>query len=109
MDDHRIRPLCEHEHLKRCEHGARLGAVRATANAQVVIGLGDLQFGEEHRRHPVVVVLTGMDLYFVVMLSELETERRGLHELRACTDHCQNFHAATASLAMRFEESRSPC
>ena len=60
-DDHGVGPLLEHDRLEPLHDLGRLDGVRARADLEVDVGPGDAQLLEEEPRHPLVVVLAGVD------------------------------------------------
>ena len=79
-DDGVGRLLLEHA-LDRRQHGARLGAVEAAADPEVIVGHWEGELLEEDVRHPRVVVLPSVDEDLFVVLAELVTQRARLDEL----------------------------
>jgi len=62
--------------------------VRARADVQVHVRLGQAQVGEEHVRHPRVVVLACVDERLLdTGLEERADDGRGLHEVRPGAKH----------------------
>jgi hypothetical protein len=94
-DDEHIRGELQEHRLERRHRARRLLGVRAGADAQIRIRLGEPELLEEHVRHGAVVVLAGM--YENLLKGAAVTihrvhERRGLHEVGTCAYDVQNFH-----------------
>src|SRR5207249_10707282 len=81
------------ERLVGAGHHVRgLAGMARAPDSEVVIGRWDLEDLEEHTRHVFVVVLTRVNQDFLVMLSDLAADGRGLNELRPRTDDARDFH-----------------
>jgi hypothetical protein len=82
---HQIGLLLEQHALERLERPRSLHAVRPGADTEEDVGLGELEVRQHLRRHPLVVVLPGMDdaLRDVAAVLERGDDRRHLHEVRA--------------------------
>ena len=73
------------------DHGGGLLAVGAGPDAEVDVGVGQAQVGEEHVRHPRVVVLAGVDEHLLVPgLGQSADHRGGFHEVRPGTKDVRN-------------------
>lgn len=84
--------LARHEHL--LDAGNHLGcllAMSAGADGKIVFGKGYLQFIEEHLRHILVVVLSGVEDMFLYAVGEMRPDSPGkggsLDDLRTCADN----------------------
>ena len=85
------------EHRRRLRPASPgLHAVAARADAQVDVGVGDAEIGEEDVRHVDVVVLAGVN-DLVVDADRLEGlgHRRELHELRTGPDDADDAHGSS--------------
>ena len=68
-----------------------------SAIAELAVGRGQSELGEEHRRELVVEVLAGVDEHLLVLLAQLRRDRRRLDELRAVADHREDLHGRPSS------------
>ena len=92
-DDDNARPVSEEVGFEALKGAGGHGGVGAGANTEVVMGLGDAEFAEEAFRHPLVVMLAGMDDALIVASPPgLGREGGELDELRAGTDHGGDSH-----------------
>src|SRR5438270_6049476 len=89
INQREIRADLKHHALDLAEHTACLLPMRCRANCQIEVRNWYLELLEEHIRHVFVVVLSCMDedLTKSAALANLVRHRRGLHELRACTNY----------------------
>ena len=76
--------LLEHDRLEPLHHLGRLDGVAARADPEVDVRPGDLQLLEEQLRHPLVVVLAGVDEVGLDAgaAADLPHQRGDLHEVR---------------------------
>jgi hypothetical protein len=84
-DDDPVGPVGERHLLIGDHHPAGLLGMAARADSEMVVGLRQLQVGEEGVRHVHVVMLAGMDQHRLEARrrGERVPERRHLHEIRA--------------------------
>jgi len=86
-------------------------AVCARADVQVHVRLRQAQVGEEHIRHPRVVMLARVDERLVdTGLAERTDDRRGLHEVRPGAKHMRNqsLHHCPLPESNKRDKSREP-
>ena len=88
-----------HKILLESDHNAsRLFGLGTSANAQIDIGLGDIELLKEGLAHVFVVVLPSVDqpitdaLAFLLSLLYGVNQRRNLHEIGPCPCYDGNFH-----------------
>ena len=92
-DDDNARPVSEEVGFEALKGAGGHGGVGAGANTEVVMGLRDAEFAEEAFRHPLVIMLAGMDDALIVASPPgLGREGGELDELRAGTDYGGDSH-----------------
>src|SRR5207249_12079477 len=82
------------------EHPAGLRSMRSRADAEVHVGLRQLESVKESARHLVVVVLPSVHQDFLVALAQFPAHSGNLDELRPRPDDGYDFHSASASLTV---------
>ena len=83
------------EYLIPYQHLTVLPAVAAGPDSQVRVRFWDAHFIEENLRHPVIVVLPGVEQELVVTgFSQCFADRRRFDELWTGTNDRKDFHAA---------------
>lgn len=91
IDEEPVRSLLQQNTLNLRYHSAGFLPMRPTADAKVVVWLGDIKLTEKYARHEFVVMLAGMDDNFghTLCFSQLCRNSGCLDELGACTyDSC---------------------
>src|SRR5262249_23747205 len=95
---HERRRVVEELALHADEHAGRHHGLRARADAEVDVGLGQAELNEEHVRHPLVVVLPGgHDRPWVAKRGERADDRRGLDEVRPGPEYMRDRRAHSPS------------
>src|SRR5262245_34559202 len=90
---HRVRILLQQHRFNSSQHRTCLRPVEPASNSQVIVRGREVKFLEEGIRHPMVVVLPGVDKNLLMALPKLIAEWADLDELRAGADDGQRFHA----------------
>lgn len=91
-----IRFFLKQHALNHLDHPPGVLAMRAAADAEVIVGARDVEFIEEHVAHIGVVMLAGMHQHLAhrrAMLAERPRHHGGLDELRAGTHDSGDFQA----------------
>ena len=74
------------------QHLPRLPAVGTRTDTQVVVRLWDIQFSEEDRRHPIIVMLSGVHQHLgMACRSQGFAHRCGFNELGSGADYVEDF------------------
>ncbi len=91
-DDDPVWRLSDQYRFQLLEHLPGLLAMRAGADAQMVIGLRQIEFLEENVGERRVVVLARVHQHLIAPASQLSTEGGSLDELGAGADDGDDFH-----------------
>jgi hypothetical protein len=107
--DHELGPLGEQHLLDPLEAAARLRPVAAGADAEEMIGPGEIELTDEDVRHLVVVVLArvddGLGQVGDARLQRME-DRRGLHEVGPRSDDVQDVrHSGSCGKPVRSDST----
>ena len=87
VDEDELRPRFREDGLQRRQHPRGLRRVRAGPDPELDVRRGHPELLEEHARHLVVVVLSGVDERLVVVLAQSARDGGGLDELRPIADN----------------------
>ena len=99
VHQHRVGPTSASSGSSAPQHARGLRGVRAAADLQLAVGLGETELGEEDLRERLVVVLAGVHQHLLVLLPQRPRDGGGLDELGAVADDREDLHATQPTQA----------
>ena len=101
VDEDDIRPPIGQDRFEADEHRSGLLGVRASADAEHMVGRWEPEFAVEAAGQVIVVVLAGVDEDLLVARAQHGRQFGGLDQLRPRADNADNSHGHRLAFALR--------